>query len=71
MGEFDNQIKVKIQSPPIDGQANKELIHFLSKELNLPKMHIQIVKGEGSRRKLISLPYSDEMIDKLNSILKG
>lgn len=49
------EIKIKIKSPPVDGEANKELIKFLSKEWDIPKSHIKIIKGEKSKHKLIEL----------------
>lgn len=49
------EIKIKIKSPPVDGEANKELIKFLSKEWNIPKSHIKIIKGEKSKHKIIEV----------------
>ncbi|PIR04559.1 MAG: hypothetical protein COV59_00335 [Candidatus Magasanikbacteria bacterium CG11_big_fil_rev_8_21_14_0_20_39_34] len=51
----DGSIKVKLTAPPVDGAANKALIVFLSKELKIPKSKIQILKGEGSKNKILSL----------------
>ena len=49
------EIKIKIKAPPVDGEANEELIRFLSKEWDIPKSKIKIVKGEKSKHKLIEV----------------
>ena len=48
-------LKIRIQTPPADGRANKELIRFLSKSLGLPKSAITILRGEKSRDKLVGI----------------
>ena len=47
-------IKLSIKAPAIDGKANKEIIEFLSKELDLPKSTIEIVAGKVSSYKVLS-----------------
>ena len=49
------EIKIKIKSPPVDGEANEELIRFLSKEWDIPKSKIKIIKGEKSKHKIIEI----------------
>ncbi len=49
----DNYIKLKISKPAVDGQANKEIIKYLSDILNLPKNNIQILNGEKSSLKML------------------
>lgn len=49
-------LKINISSPAKDDKANKELIKFLSKELNIKKNQILIEKGTHSSIKLIKLP---------------
>jgi len=56
IGEMpDGSLKIKLTAPPVDGQANKTLIAFLSKEWDVPKSKIQIVKGKISRNKIIEI----------------
>lgn len=54
-GMHDGHIKIKINSPPVDGKANEALIMFLSTILNIPKYKINIISGEKSRVKKISI----------------
>ncbi|HBU06571.1 MAG TPA: YggU family protein [Candidatus Magasanikbacteria bacterium] len=51
----DGTIKIKLKAPPVDGEANKELIKFLSTEWKIPKSKIKIVKGQTSRTKTIEI----------------
>lgn len=46
---------VHLQSPPIDGKANQELIQLLAKTLGIPKSRIEIKAGANARRKLIKI----------------
>jgi uncharacterized protein len=62
----DGTIKIKIAAPPVDGAANKALVEFLAEALGLPKNQVDIVAGETSERKLISLVgISPEKVDVL------
>ena len=51
----EHRFKIKLVSPPHDGKANKELKELLSKRLKVPKRAIEIVSGEHSRDKDISI----------------
>ena len=51
----DGTIKVHIAAPPVDGEANEQLIEFLSDVLNIPKSRLEIFAGLSGRDKLISV----------------
>ena len=51
----DGTIKIHIAAPPVDGEANEQLIAFLAEVLNIPKSRLEIVAGETGRDKLISV----------------
>lgn len=55
VGFFNNNLKIKIQSPPVDGKANQALIKFFSKSLKIAASNISIVAGEQSRTKVIKI----------------
>lgn len=55
VGEQEGKLKIKITAPPVEGEANKMLIDFLSRYLKLPKKKIAIIKGDSSTHKLIEL----------------
>ena len=49
-------LRVRIQSPPVDGKANKALCQFLAKSLGLSKSQVSLVKGTTSRIKSFEVP---------------
>ena len=51
----DDTIKIRIKAVPEKGKANKELIKFLAKELDLPKDKVQIISGKNDQLKLIKI----------------
>jgi uncharacterized protein (TIGR00251 family) len=51
----DGTIKVHITAPPVDDDANKELIKFMAEVLGVPKSHLDIVAGTTGRDKLIAV----------------
>jgi uncharacterized protein (TIGR00251 family) len=69
----DGTLKIRLAAPPVDGAANRALVDFLSQALDLPRSQIDIIAGETSERKLISLVgISPEEVDKaFRDILAG
>lgn len=53
LGLHDNALKISLTAPPVDGEANKQLIKFLSKLFRVKKSAIAIVSGEHSRHKRV------------------
>ena len=58
----DNELQISIHAKPQDGEANKELINFISKQFKIPKTKIILLRGENSRHKQLRMP--------LNSVLE-
>lgn len=54
---------IRISAKAIDGKANKAIIDFLSSELNLKKKDVEILKGEKSSKKLISLNIDEDKLE--------
>jgi uncharacterized protein len=50
---IDGHLKVRIAAPPVDGEANTELIKLLSRYFNVPKRDIELVSGMTSRMKKV------------------
>jgi uncharacterized protein len=48
-------LRVRLQAPPVDGAANEALVDFLADELGVPRRHIRIVSGFGSRNKVLEV----------------
>lgn len=51
----DGTIKVRLAAPPVDDQANRALIEFLSDILGVPKSRLDIVAGATGRDKLVAV----------------
>lgn len=56
VGIHDNELKIAITAPPVDGQANAHLLKYLSKLFKVPKSSIVLEKGELQRHKQIFIP---------------
>jgi len=54
-GQVGDAIKVRLTAPPVEGKANEALIAFLAQELGVRKSQVEIVAGETSRDKVISV----------------
>ena len=55
-------IKIKLNSPPIEGRANKEVVALLSKVLDIPKTSIELLNGDKSKLKTLNVPLSEEQL---------
>ena len=67
--EIDEQgIHIALHAKPKQGEANKELINFLSTLINLPKSQITLQKGAGSRYKHVKVPLSESVQSFINNM---
>ncbi|XP_043921526.1 UPF0235 protein C15orf40 homolog [Protopterus annectens] len=57
-------VGVAIAAPPSEGEANAELVHFLSKVLQVKKSEVILDKGSKSREKVVKIlaPLTPEAI---------
>ena len=56
------EYKVKIQSPPVEGAANKNLLKFIAGTVRVSKSKVCIVKGLKSRKKIIEIDGDEKKI---------
>jgi uncharacterized protein (TIGR00251 family) len=54
-GLYSNRLKIRIDTPPVDGKANQRLITFLSHAFGVPKTAVNIQKGLSSRQKTVAI----------------
>ncbi|MCE5241722.1 MAG: DUF167 domain-containing protein [Syntrophobacteraceae bacterium] len=52
-GMHQGSLKIRLTSPPVEGEANKECIRFLAKLLGTARSNLEIVQGHKSRHKTI------------------
>ncbi len=51
----DGTYKLKITAAPVDGEANKKVIDYLSEQWGVPKSKITMIKGKTSKTKIIDI----------------
>ncbi|MBO7243868.1 MAG: DUF167 domain-containing protein [Alphaproteobacteria bacterium] len=71
-GTWNNeQLKINIQTPPVDGKANEALIAFLAKFFHIRKSAVLLLSGETSREKKLALYDIDEktFLEKISPFL--
>lgn len=54
-GLHGTRLKIRLQSPPQNGKANRELIRFLSDTLGVPKSNLDLIRGQSSRDKTVRI----------------
>lgn len=52
-GLCGDSVRVCVNAPPADGEANQALIHLLSDVFHIPKSRIDIIAGHKNRNKKI------------------
>lgn len=61
LGISEHGILISLHKRPRQGEANKELISYLSKLFQVPKTQIILQRGERSRYKQVIVPLTDEV----------
>ncbi len=52
-GFEDGTLRLRVTAPPTEGQANAGVIALLAKTLGVSKSRLEIVRGHGSRDKVV------------------
>lgn len=60
VGWEDNELRVRVTAPPVEGRANKALVDLLAKRMRVAKGSISIVAGQAARSKLVVVEGLDE-----------
>jgi uncharacterized protein (TIGR00251 family) len=55
VGEHDGLLKIQLAAPPVEGEANAALVEFLGKLLGVPRRQVELVSGDASRRKRVTV----------------
>lgn len=59
----DEGIGVQIAAPPVDGEANAELVKYISSLLGVRKSSVNVDKGSKSRSKIVTVTCTDQSAD--------
>ncbi len=71
-GLYNRALKIKLTSPPVDGAANRQLIKFLAKFLDISPSRISILAGQTGKQKTMQIEALDEteFLNKIRPVLK-
>jgi uncharacterized protein len=70
VGLYGDRLKLRLAAPPEKGAANRELIDFLARSLNLPKSSLKLTLGARSRSKVVAVyDLSPDLRDRLSSLV--
>jgi uncharacterized protein (TIGR00251 family) len=56
-----DRLKVRIAAPPVDGEANAELIAFLAKKFGVARRQVSVLRGESGRTKTVCIRNPDRL----------
>ncbi|MBT5472324.1 MAG: DUF167 domain-containing protein [Nitrospina sp.] len=68
-GIYNEALKIRLTSPPVDGAANKACMRFVAKWLEISPSEVSIIKGLSSKNKTIEVTGLTEK--KFHEILKN
>jgi len=68
-GIYNEALKIRLTSPPVDGAANKACMSFVAKWLEISPSEVSIIKGLSSKNKTIEVTGLTEK--KFHEILKN
>jgi uncharacterized protein (TIGR00251 family) len=69
----EDEIRLKIKAPAVEGKANAALIEYLSELTGVPRSKIQLKTGEKARIKMIEIdgPTPDEVQHRIRAQFGG
>jgi len=50
-----DELRVRLQAPPVDGKANARLIAFLAETFGVPQRQVELVSGTHARSKVLRI----------------
>jgi uncharacterized protein (TIGR00251 family) len=54
-GVHGDALKLRLAAPPVEGRANDALLRFLADAFGVPLRQVTLVRGAGSRQKLVRI----------------
>lgn len=65
VGKDGQGYRIRIAAPPIEGEANHALIQFLASQLNIAPTSIKLLKGQGSKYKVLDIPLEPVVVERI------
>ena len=54
-GTFGERLRIRVTAPPVDGRANDQLVRFLARLFDVPRVQVELLAGHGSRSKRVRI----------------
>ena len=54
-GLHGERVRLRIQSPPVDGRANEAVLDWIAAQLGVPRRTVTLVRGAKSREKTVEI----------------
>ncbi len=51
----DGALEVRVNAPPVEGQANEAVIEALARHFSVPKSAVSIVRGARGKKKVVEI----------------
>ena len=67
-GTHDSALRVRLHAPPVDGKANLALATWLADTLDIAKRHVELVRGQTSKRKQLRVSAAASGTAKWNAL---
>lgn len=55
LGEYNGRLKIAVCAPPVDGEANAEVIRLLAKQFGVSKQRVVLLSGDTHRDKHVCI----------------
>ncbi len=71
VGVVEQGLKIRLNAPPVDDRANRQLVDFLAKTLDVPRRDVVLLHGQKSRSKTVGFRgiEAQELARRLHNIL--
>lgn len=67
-GALGDRIRLRVQSPPVDGKANEAVRRFLAKAFGVPLARVELLAGENTRDKTVRIISPSKIPDEIASL---
>lgn len=57
VGISGQRLKVRLTGPPVQGQANRELLKLIAKAFSVPLRRVRLARGDRSRNKTLEIEH--------------
>lgn len=62
VGTHGDRLKIALRAPPVEGQANRELVEFIAERLALRRADVVVASGASSRDKTLDVAAPPAMV---------